>query len=79
MLTYMLTQKPECQEKIREELDSIIPDTESMTAANLGKLKYTSAVIKEGLRLHPIVGTISVVSVEDTVLADVQIPKGSPM
>lgn len=79
MLTYMLTQKPECQEKIREELDSVIPDTESMTAANLGKLKYTSAVIKEGLRLHPIVGTITVVSVEDTVLADVQIPKGSSM
>ncbi|KAH8549935.1 cytochrome P450 [Umbelopsis sp. PMI_123] len=77
MLTYTLAQEQECQQKIREEANKIIPDEDSLTAYNLGKLQYTSAAIKESLRLHPVVPELSVQCHKDNFLGHIHIPAGS--
>ncbi|KAH8549933.1 cytochrome P450 [Umbelopsis sp. PMI_123] len=79
MLFYTLAKHPECQQKIREEFQSTIPDEESFTAANIGKLKYLSAAIKESMRLHPVLPAVLLQSYEDTTLGGIQIPKGSTL
>ena len=77
MIVYTLAHHPECQQKIREEVDTIIADDESITASDLGKLTYTSAAIRESLRLHPVIPSLLVHAYEDTSLGDIQVPKGS--
>ncbi|KAI8581604.1 hypothetical protein K450DRAFT_279040 [Umbelopsis ramanniana AG] len=77
MLTYTLAKEPECQKKIREEANELIPDDDSLTAANLGKLKYTSAAIKENLRLHPVIPEVAIECHEDNTLGQCHIPAGS--
>jgi cytochrome P450 len=79
MLTYILSKETECQQKIRDEVNELIPDDESLTAANLGKLKYTSAAIKENLRFHPVVPEMALKVHEDTVLGDRHVPAGYTM
>jgi len=77
MLTYTLAKEPGCQKKIREEADELIPDDDSLTAANLGKLKYTSAAIKENLRLHPVIPEVAIQCHEDNTLGNRHVPAGS--
>jgi cytochrome P450 len=77
MLTYTLAKEPEAQKKIREEADELIPDDDSLTAANLGKLKFTSAAIKENLRLHPVIPEVAIQCHEDNTLGNRHIPAGS--
>jgi cytochrome P450 len=77
MLTYTLAKEPGCQQKIREEANELIPDDESLTAANLGKLKYTSAAIKENLRLHPVIPEVAIQCHEDNTLGGCYVPAGS--
>jgi cytochrome P450 len=77
MIVYTLAHHPECQQKIREEVDAIIDDDESITASDLGKLTYTSAAIRESLRFHPVLSSLLVHAYEDTSLGDIQVPKGS--
>ncbi|KAI0656548.1 cytochrome P450 [Cubamyces menziesii] len=47
---YALSQKPEVQQKLREELLSL--DTENPTMDDLNSLPYLDAVVRETLRLH---------------------------
>ncbi|KAG2187006.1 hypothetical protein INT44_003234 [Umbelopsis vinacea] len=77
MLFYVLALHPECQQKIREEVNVIVPDDESISASDIGKLKYTSAAIRESMRLHPVLSSILLHAYEDTSLGNIEIPKGS--
>lgn len=77
MLSYVLAKEPHCQKKVREEVERVIPDVESMTASNIGKLKYTSAAIKEGLRMHPVVASIVLTAYNESVLGGIEVPKGN--
>jgi cytochrome P450 len=79
MLVYVLALHPECQQKIGEEVDAIIFDHGSITAGDMGKLKYTSAAIRESMRLHPVLPSLLLHAYEDTSLGNIQIPKGSTM
>ena len=47
---YALSQKPDIQQKLREELFSISTDTPTMDELN--SLPYLDAVVRETLRLH---------------------------
>ncbi len=57
-ITFHLLSNPEILEKLRKELEISIPDRNERTLPSFGKveqLPYLSAVIQEGLRLHPAV------------------------
>ncbi|XP_061709749.1 cytochrome P450 4d8-like isoform X1 [Cydia pomonella] len=68
----MLARNPEVQEKVFEELNDVLycPD-KAVTAADLPKLKYLEAVVKETLRLYPPVPIIV-----RTVTSDTELPSG---
>lgn len=50
---YELTQNPEVFAKVREEADRVLTDDTEVTYELLNELKFTEAVAKETLRLHP--------------------------
>ncbi|KAJ2964951.1 hypothetical protein NQZ79_g25 [Umbelopsis isabellina] len=77
ILSYVLSQVPECVDKIRQEVERIVPTTADMTAAKLSKLEYTSAAIKESLRLHPLVDILLVQSYEDNMIDGLPVAKGT--
>lgn len=69
---YALTQAPEVQAKLRDELLSI--STDNPTMDDLNNLPYLDAVIRETLRIHSPVPSTMRVAVKDDVL-----PLGTPV
>ena len=68
---FALTQAPEVQKKLREELFSV--DTDKPTMEELQALPYLDAVVRESLRLHaPLASTLR------TAMKDDVIPVGEP-
>ncbi|XP_047986357.1 uncharacterized protein LOC125226417 [Leguminivora glycinivorella] len=75
----MLARNPEVQENVYEELNEVLdhPD-KAITAADLPKLKYLEAVVKETLRLYPPVPMIVRKVTTDTKLpSGVTVPAGT--
>ena len=56
-LTYQLLTNPQILQKLRAELQEAIPEGSLPIFPNIENLPYLSAVIQEGLRLHPAVST----------------------
>ena len=50
---YCLSRHPEYQDKVREEVRSVLQGREWLEYDDLSKLKYTSWCIKEAMRLYP--------------------------
>ncbi|KAG7086399.1 hypothetical protein E1B28_002354 [Marasmius oreades] len=63
---FALTQHPEIQRKLREELLGV--STDAPTMDELNSLPYLDAVVRETLRVHPPVPSTTRVAVRDTVL-----------
>ncbi|KAF9265908.1 cytochrome P450 [Marasmius fiardii PR-910] len=63
---FALTQLPDIQRKLREELLGVSTDTPTMDELN--SLPYLDAVVRETLRLHAPVPTTTRMAVRDTVL-----------
>lgn len=42
------------QTRLREELDNVVGDKDNVTDADITKMPYLEAIVKETLRLHPI-------------------------
>lgn len=63
---YAMTQAPEVQAKLRDELLSVDTDTPSMD--ELIALPYLDAVVRETLRVHPPVTNTSRIAMKDDVL-----------
>ena len=54
VITFQLLANPDKLRKLKDELAAAIPDPNAVpTSAELERLPYLSAVIQEGLRLHP--------------------------
>ncbi|KAK7603329.1 hypothetical protein V9T40_003328 [Parthenolecanium corni] len=68
---HQISNYPDVQEKVYQEIMSVIPYTDVPTIQDLGKLRYTENVIKEVLRLYPPVPMIG-----RTLLEDVMVPSG---
>jgi len=77
-LVYMLTQHPEVENKIREEVEAVIGDSVP-TMENIKKLEYTMAVIKETLRLFPPAVALAKNCLKDTTLGPWEIEEGARM
>jgi cytochrome P450 len=75
-LLYLLSTRPDCLERVREELYSVLGEA-PLTHADVPKLGFTIQVIMEGLRLYPPFWMIDRVAVADDRVGDLVIPKGS--
>ncbi len=75
-LLYLLSTRPECLERVRQEFDAILGDA-PLTHADVPRFEYTTQVIQEGLRLYPPFWMIDRMAVADDQIGDVRIPKGS--
>lgn len=77
MLLYNLTQNPEQQKKLTEEVFRLLPEINSpMSKDVLENSPYFRATLKESLRVTPlVVGTMRAAG-QDLVISGYKIPKG---
>lgn len=68
----------DCQQKLFEEIQSIIPDQQAdINQVDLANMPYLDAFIKEALRFFPVVPFLTRLLKEDMQLGNVRIPKGT--
>jgi cytochrome P450 len=75
-LLYLLSTRPDCLDKVREEFYAVLGDR-PLTHADLPRLEFTIKVIQEGLRLYPPFWMIDRMAVADDRVGDLAIPAGS--
>jgi cytochrome P450 len=75
-LFYLLSTRPDCLEKVREEFDSIVGDA-PLSYNDVPRFEFTTQVISEALRLYPPFWMIDRMAVADDQAGDVAIPRGS--
>ncbi|KAJ8949549.1 hypothetical protein NQ314_008178 [Rhamnusium bicolor] len=79
---YLLTRHPEIQDKLREEIHTVLERyDDQITYDSLSEMKYMKQVIDESLRLYPPLPFLQRVSQEDYKIPgeDVIIEKGTPV
>eukprot|EP00027_Filamoeba_sp_ATCC50430_P011699 CAMPEP_0168575586 /NCGR_PEP_ID=MMETSP0413-20121227/19770_1 /TAXON_ID=136452 /ORGANISM="Filamoeba nolandi, Strain NC-AS-23-1" /LENGTH=350 /DNA_ID=CAMNT_0008609159 /DNA_START=307 /DNA_END=1355 /DNA_ORIENTATION=- len=76
---YMISEHPEVEQLLIREIDSVLGSREFPDHADIGRLEYTSMVIKEALRLFPPVPALPRVASKDTYFGPSKlfIPKGT--
>jgi cytochrome P450 len=75
-LLYLLSSRPDCLERMRQEFDSVLGDA-PLSHADVPKFEFTTQVIQEGLRLYPPFWMIDREAVADDRVGDIEIPRGS--
>ncbi|WP_058188317.1 cytochrome P450 [Terracidiphilus gabretensis] len=75
-LLYLLSSRPDCLEKVRQEFDSICGN-EPLSHAHVSRFEFTTQIIQESLRLYPPFWMVDRVAVEDDSVGEIGIPKGS--
>jgi cytochrome P450 len=75
-LLYLLSSRPDCLERVRQEFDSVLGDA-PLTFSDVSKLGFTTQVIQEALRLYPPFWMIDRMAVADDRIGDIAIPQGS--
>jgi cytochrome P450 len=75
-LLYLLSSRPDCLERVRQEFDSVLGNA-PLCHADVPKLEFTTQVIQEGLRLYPPFWMIDRMAVADDCAGDIEIPQGS--
>lgn len=73
---YLLEQHPEVIEKLRYEFDTVL-NGKAPSFSDLRQLTYTMQVINESMRLYPPAWITDRVAIEDDVVGDYHIPKGT--
>jgi len=76
MALYMLAKHPDVQEKVFNEIDSIIP-TGSPSYDQLGELVYLEQFINETLRVYPIANNVRRQALTTKTYGDITIPAGT--
>jgi len=75
-LLYLLSSRPDCLERVRQEIDSVLGDA-PLSHGDVPKLEFTTQVIQEGLRLYPPFWMIDRMAIADDRVGDIAIPAGS--
>jgi len=75
-LLYLLSSRPDCLEKVRQELDAVLGDS-PLTYVEVPRFEFTSQVIYEALRLYPPFWMVDRTTVADDRVGDLAIPRGS--
>src|SRR5262249_20351612 len=73
---YLLSQHPEVEAKLHEEVDRVLGDRPA-TLADLRQLEYTEMIFKESMRLYPPIPTIGRENLEDVTFQGYTLPKGN--
>ncbi|XP_078600780.1 1,25-dihydroxyvitamin D(3) 24-hydroxylase, mitochondrial-like [Branchiostoma floridae x Branchiostoma japonicum] len=71
---YELSRRPELQDRLHQEVTQVIGQDKVMTWDHLKDLHLLKAIIKETLRMYPVVHTVSRLLQEDTVLMGYRLP-----
>ena len=75
-LLYLLSSRPDCLERVRQEFDSVLGDA-PLSHGDVPKFPFSTQVIQEALRLYPPFWMIDRMAVADDRVGDVAIPSGS--
>src|ERR1700678_329209 len=75
-LFYLLSSRPDCLERVRQEFDSVLGKA-PLGYADVAKFEFTTRVINEGLRLYPPFWMIDRMAMADDRVGDLAIPGGS--
>ena len=74
---YLLGKHPMKQEKLRQEVISVLGDHQQATPHTLSKMPYLKAWVKETLRLYPVVFSLARMPPENLVLSGYRVPAGT--
>ncbi|NXG48504.1 CP24A protein, partial [Psilopogon haemacephalus] len=74
---YNLSRNPHVQQKLFQEIESVLAATESPSAENLKNMPYLKACLKESMRLTPSVPFTTRTIDMEMVLGDYVLPKGT--
>ncbi|NXP01108.1 CP3A9 protein, partial [Certhia brachydactyla] len=75
-LAYELALHPDVQEKVLQEIDTVLPNKAPLTYEALTKLEYLDMTVNETLRMYPLGGRIERACKRDVEINGVTIPKG---
>ncbi|NWI63515.1 CP3A9 protein, partial [Todus mexicanus] len=76
-LAYELAMHPDVQQKLLEEIDTVLPNKAPLTYEAMMQLEYLDMTINETLRLFPIGGRLERTCKRDVEINGVTIPKGT--
>jgi len=74
---HMLSQNPEAERRLHEEVDAVLARGRLPTAEDFASLRYTEMVVAETMRLYPPAWAIGRLAVEDHEVGGYLIPRGS--
>ncbi|XP_020552678.1 cytochrome P450 CYP736A12-like [Sesamum indicum] len=72
-----LIRHPKAMKKLQQELEKVVGMDQIVEESHLDRLEYLDMVVKETLRLHPAVPLLIHESLEDCVVDQFHVPKGS--
>jgi cytochrome P450 len=75
-LLYLLSSRPDCLERVRQEFDAVLGDT-PLNYGDVPRFEFVTQVIQEALRLYPPFWMIDRMAVADDRVGDLAIPRGS--
>lgn len=75
-MLYLLQHNPEAMRKVREEVQRLAPDPGAFTIEQMDALDYLDACAQEAMRLKPVAPFIPLEALRDSVVGDVQVPRG---
>jgi cytochrome P450 len=75
-LLYLLSTRPDCLERVRQEFDSVLGDA-PLSFGDVPRFDFTTRVIQETLRLYPPFWMVDRMAVADDRVGDLAIPRGS--
>ncbi|KFQ31703.1 Cytochrome P450 3A9, partial [Mesitornis unicolor] len=76
-LAYELAMHPDVQQKLLEEIDTILPNKAPLTYEAMMQMEYLDMTVSEILRFYPIGGRIERTCKKDVEINGVTIPKGT--
>ncbi|NXM36934.1 CP3A9 protein, partial [Oxyruncus cristatus] len=76
-LAYELAMHPDVQQKLLEEIDTVLPNKAPLTYDAIMKLEYLDMTVSETLRIYPLGGRIERTCKKDVEINGVTIPKGT--
>lgn len=75
-MLYLLQQNPAAMQKARDEVLRVAPDPAAFSVEQMDGLDYLDACAQEAMRLKPVAPFIPLEAQRDSVVGDVQVPKG---